>query len=53
MEGDVPEFTLTGDRYDQRTYYGRFIKMLNICDPSMLLYSRSRIQEAVDRKSVV
>jgi len=47
METNIPEFTLTGERYDQKTYYGRFMKMLNICDPFMLRYSQSQINEAV------
>ena len=42
-----PPFKLTGERYDQSTYFGRFLKMLNICDPSMLLYSSDQIHEAV------
>jgi tricarboxylate carrier len=44
----VPNFSLTGERYDQSTYAGRFLKMLNICDPFMLLYSESEIKKAVD-----
>jgi tricarboxylate carrier len=52
MEGREPDFTLTGNRYDQKSYYGRFMKMLNICDPTMLLYSRSDINEAVEKLDI-
>ncbi len=45
--GSIPVFRLTGERFDQATYAGRFLKMLNICDPSMLVYSNSQIEEAV------
>lgn len=43
----TPVFSLTGEKYDQKTYFGRFMKMLNICDPSMLLYSEAEIRHAV------
>lgn len=42
----VPPFSLTHSRYDQTTYYGRFRRMLDICDPSMLLYTSSSISNA-------
>lgn len=48
MDSTTP-FTLTGDRYDQSTYWGRMMKMLHICDPSMLLFSRNHINEAVGK----
>ena len=43
----VPTFSLTEERYDQSSYVGRFLKMLNICDPSMLFYTSVKIQDAV------
>lgn len=43
----VPTFSLTEERYDQSSYVGRFLKMLNICDPSMLFFTSVKIQEAV------
>jgi sideroflexin-5 len=44
----VAAFSLTGERYDQSTYLGRFMKMLNICDPSSLIYPTSDIKKAVE-----
>jgi tricarboxylate carrier len=43
----VSAFTITGERYDQNTYSGRFLKMLNICDPLMLFFPSEKIREAV------
>ena len=48
MSSPATVFSLTEDRFDQRTYWGRFMKMLNICDPFMLVYSEAEIKEAVD-----
>ena len=39
-------FSLTGERYDQSTYHGRFMRMLDICDPFMLLYPTQSVIEA-------
>lgn len=44
---DIPHFSLTEDRYDQTTYYGRFRKMLDIVDPRTLLCSKQDLDEAV------
>jgi tricarboxylate carrier len=44
----IQPFSLTDERFDQKTYLGRFLKMLNICDPSMLFYSEAAIKHAVD-----
>ena len=45
----VPRFSLTENRYDQSTYAGRFRRMLDICDPSSLLFSHAEIFEAANR----
>lgn len=45
----VPVFSLSAPRYDQSTYYGRFMRMLDMCDPSMLLFSTSEIMEAREK----
>ena len=45
----VPKFTLTGERYDQGTYNGRLMKMLDVCDPSMLLFSSDEVRKAVEK----
>ncbi|KAF4732098.1 hypothetical protein FOZ62_018548, partial [Perkinsus olseni] len=37
-EPSTPPFSLTGDRYDQSTYWGRFRRMLDQCDPTTLLH---------------
>ena len=47
--GPIPPFSLTTERYDQSTYYGRLMKMLNVCDPSILLLPEAGIREAVSK----
>ena len=49
MDAQLTRFSLTGELFDQNQYYGRLWKMLNICDPSMLLYSDAQVLEAVDK----
>ena len=39
-------FSLNGPRYDQNTYTGRLLRMLDICDPSTLVYTESEIRVA-------
>lgn len=41
-----PPFSLTDDRYDQRTYYGRFRKMLTVVDPRTLFYTATDLEQA-------
>ena len=41
---NVPTYTIHGERFDQRTFSGRFCKMLLACDPRLLLYTEEEIQ---------
>jgi tricarboxylate carrier len=43
---DVPKFNPNGDRYDQRTFQGRYFRMLSQCDPLTLLESESEVRRA-------
>ena len=45
---NVPEYTTTGQRFDQSTFTGRFARMLLACDPRLLLYTESQIRQAQD-----
>lgn len=49
METQVPAFSLTAEPLDQVWYYNRLVKMLNVCDPTMLLYTDKQVREAVDK----
>jgi hypothetical protein len=42
----APPFSPTADRFDQRTFVGRFAKMLTTCDPSSLLAGRAAVVQA-------
>mmetsp|Transcript_18517 Transcript_18517/g.40297 ORF Transcript_18517/g.40297 Transcript_18517/m.40297 type:complete len:374 (-) Transcript_18517:454-1575(-) len=46
-DGNVPPFSLHGDRYDQSTFYGRFQTMLEVVDPRTLLCSKQGLDDAV------
>jgi len=39
-------FSLTGDKYDQDTYYGRFRKMIDLVDPRTLFHTQQDLQDA-------
>ena len=42
----LPQFSLNGDKYNQKTYYGRFQKMLDLVDPRTLFYTEQDLQNA-------
>jgi len=42
---DVPPFDPKGERFSQKTFGGRFAKMLLACDPMLLLYSKEDIRK--------
>jgi len=41
----VPEFSLTGQRFDQSNFSGRFCRMILACDPRLLLYTEDQVRE--------
>ena len=43
-----PEYSPSGQRYDQSTFTGRFARMLLACDPRLLLYTESQVRQAQD-----
>jgi hypothetical protein len=45
MDAD-PVFSLDKPRFDQSTYYGRFLHFLHVTDPRTLLNSDKQIREA-------
>jgi len=46
MMSDVPKFTLSGTRYDQSQFLGRFLGFLHMVDPRILLVTSSDVTAA-------
>ena len=44
----APPFSLAAERFDQRSYAGRFAAMITACDPWTLLASKRQIRRAVE-----
>lgn len=41
----VPKYKISGERFDQSTFAGRYCKMLLACDPRLLLYSKEEVRK--------
>ena len=42
---NVPTYKISGERFDQSTFAGRYCKMLLACDPRLLLYSKEEVRK--------
>ena len=42
---NVPKYKISGERFDQSTFAGRYCKMLLACDPRLLLYSKEEVRK--------
>lgn len=49
IEKDPPPFTLKGDRFDLKSFQGRFYQQLRNCNPASLLASEKEIRLAEGR----
>eukprot|EP00587_Corethron_hystrix_P009349 CAMPEP_0113299390 /NCGR_PEP_ID=MMETSP0010_2-20120614/1448_1 /TAXON_ID=216773 ORGANISM="Corethron hystrix, Strain 308" /NCGR_SAMPLE_ID=MMETSP0010_2 /ASSEMBLY_ACC=CAM_ASM_000155 /LENGTH=356 /DNA_ID=CAMNT_0000152623 /DNA_START=319 /DNA_END=1389 /DNA_ORIENTATION=+ /assembly_acc=CAM_ASM_000155 len=43
---ECPEFDARGTRFDQGTFMGRFAERLLACDPTLLVYSSAKVEQA-------
>ncbi len=41
----IPAYNVSGERYDQSTFLGRYCKMLLACDPRLLLYTEEEVRK--------
>mmetsp|Transcript_28069 Transcript_28069/g.59254 ORF Transcript_28069/g.59254 Transcript_28069/m.59254 type:complete len:479 (+) Transcript_28069:336-1772(+) len=43
--GNVPSYSVSGERFSQSSFAGRFSKMLLACDPRLLLYTEEEVRK--------